>query len=309
MLTDVAVFAELDAILLMPLKNFMSQGVAGLAGYLSAPLKGAATLYIALYGWFVLKGSIQEPAMDFVFKCMKIVIITMLATNAAEYNHYITDLFFETIPNEIGSALNDRPLQANAYDSILNAAGKLANDIWDQTEWGASMFMDALLSIIILITGTLLGIIAYVVSFYAKVALSVMIAIGPLFIALALFDSTRRFTEGWLGQLVNFVILQILSVALASLFIKSLVAYVGKIVFIDQAMSAMVSFAAISLSAAYLFYQLPSIASSLAAGGASLSIGSRGNGLESAAGSAYSGAKWLGAKAARLAGRGVGKLK
>jgi len=52
------------------------------------------------------------------------------------------------------------------------------------------------------------AVVAYTVSLYAKVALATVLAVGPVLIALALFNSTKRFTESWLGQVVNYVVLQ-----------------------------------------------------------------------------------------------------
>ena len=39
----------------------------------------------------------------------------------------------------------------------------------------------------------------------SKVILGLVIGLGPLFIALLLFDSTKRFFEGWLGQALNYL--------------------------------------------------------------------------------------------------------
>jgi type IV secretion system protein VirB6 len=37
------------------------------------------------------------------------------------------------------------------------------------------------------------------------VALAIVLGLGPIFIALLLFDSTKRFFEGWMGQALNYM--------------------------------------------------------------------------------------------------------
>ena len=41
----------------------------------------------------------------------------------------------------------------------------------------------------------------------SSIALAVLLALGPLFIVLLLFDSTRRFFEAWLAQLANYALI------------------------------------------------------------------------------------------------------
>src|SRR3546814_6220371 len=49
--------------------------------------------------------------------------------------------------------------------------------------------------------------IGFEITIFAKVALAIIIALGPIFIALALFEPTRRFFHGWLGQTINYIVL------------------------------------------------------------------------------------------------------
>ena len=38
-----------------------------------------------------------------------------------------------------------------------------------------------------------------------KVALAIVLGLGPIFIALLLFDATKKFFEAWLGQALNYM--------------------------------------------------------------------------------------------------------
>ena len=54
----------------------------------------------------------------------------------------------------------------------------------------------------------------------SSIALAVLLALGPLFIALLLFDATRRFFEAWLAQLANYALITILTVLVAALLLQ-----------------------------------------------------------------------------------------
>ena len=53
----------------------------------------------------------------------------------------------------------------------------------------------------------------------SRIALAVLLAFGPVFLALLLFDTSRRFFEAWLAQLSNYAFLAILTVLVAALML------------------------------------------------------------------------------------------
>ena len=58
----------------------------------------------------------------------------------------------------------------------------------------------------------------------SRIALSVLLALGPLFIALLLFASTKRFFEAWVAQLANYALISILTVLVAALMMTLMTA-------------------------------------------------------------------------------------
>ncbi|NNU38825.1 conjugal transfer protein TrbL [Rhizobium sophorae] len=267
------VFSFVDGQFKSPLENFISSGTSNIASWISGPLTAALTLYVVFYGYLVLRGSVREPILEFAFRAMKLAVIVMLVRNASEYQTYVTNIFFETLPREISQALNSGTApSASTFDSLLDKGQNCAREIWARATWPADIVtgIGGMMAIGASFTVAAIG---YIVSLYARLALAIVLAIGPIFVALAMFQSTRRFTESWIGQLANFVILQVLVVAIGSLLISCIDTTFTAVESYTDVMMRPVALCAICLAALYVFYQLPGIASALAAGGASLTYG------------------------------------
>ncbi|WP_225040721.1 type IV secretion system protein (plasmid) [Rhizobium sp. T1470] len=267
------VFSFVDAQFKTPLETFISSGTSNIANWVSGPLTAALTLYVVLYGYLVLRGSVQEPILDFAMRAIKLAIIVMLVRNASDYQTYVTNIFFETLPKEISQALNSGTApSASTFDSLLDKGQKCAYEIWSRASWPVDI-VTGIGGMMVIGASFIVAAIGYIVSLYARLALAIVLAIGPIFIALAMFQSTRRFTESWIGQLVNFVILQVLVVAIGSLLITCIDTTFTSIEGYSDVLMRPIALCAICLAALYVFYQLPGIASALAAGGASLTYG------------------------------------
>lgn len=294
------IFAFVDEQFKAPLETFVADGTSNISEWISGPLTAAITLYVVLYGYLVLRGSVQEPILDFAFRAIKLAIIVMLVRDADEYQTYVTDIFFEGLPREISQALNAGAApSASTFDSLLDKGHACAKEIWARASWPVDV-VTGIGGMMVIGASFIVAAIGYIVSLYARLALAIVLAIGPIFVALAMFQATRRFTEAWLGQLANFVILQILVVAVGSLLITCIDTTFTAIEGYSDVLMRPTALCAICLAALYVFYQLPNIASALAAGGASLTYG-----YGAARDAHESTLAWAASHTARATGRGV----
>ena len=128
------------------------------------------------------------------------------------------------------------------------------------------------LAIVIYAVAGLSAAIGFAITIFAKVALAIIIALGPIFIALALFEPTRRFFHGWLGQAFNYIVLMAVIIA-----ITTLVSDLGASALAEAETNSDVTIAAV-IFAVYLFlgtiffFQAPAIATGIA-GGAAAGVG------------------------------------
>ena len=122
-----------------PLNRFISSGAEGVANYVSTPLTSALTLYVIIYGFLILRGSIRDPMMEFAFRAIKLGAIVMLVRSSGDYQTNVADLFFNSIPQEIGSALNSgTTTSASAFDSLLDQGQAVAQVILQKaSSWPA----------------------------------------------------------------------------------------------------------------------------------------------------------------------------
>lgn len=258
-----------------PITTFVSTSVSSLTSFVDGPLRVAVLLYVVLYGFAVMRGAIAEPIQEFAWRAMRLVVIVLLASNSGSFQQYVTDLFFTSLPKEIGNALGGSTLDATSgqpFDKLLSKGIEVAYRIYDQA--GLTNIAPALIAAILLVFVAFGSFLQFAVLLYAKIGLAIVIALGPIFIALALFEATRPFAEAWTRQVANFLILHVLVVALVGLMLTSVQGFVEKYGANTSTAGALivgaVAISAVLGLAAYIAIQLPAIAGGLAGGGASL---------------------------------------
>ena len=62
----------------------------------------------------------------------------------------------------------------------------------------------------------------------SNIALAVLLALGPLFIAMLFFEATKRMFSAWIAQLANYALITILTVMVAALLLQIVQSYAAQ---------------------------------------------------------------------------------
>lgn len=284
---------------------FLGERASSMIAVVSGPLRAALVLYVLLYGFAILRGSIAEPLMDFAIRSIKLALVYMLASTAA-YSSWVTDPLFHVLPNTLTQAISGSgtPDVGAAFDEFLNRAAYLADKI--AKEATPIDFGPWILAAVVYIIGALAAALGFGVVLIAKVALALLVALGPIFIACALFEATRRFFFGWLNQAVNYLVLFALIITVFQLILSLVGDQWGQIDGSDP-MAGGLLFVALCLLGTIFFLQTPAIAAGIA-GGASAGLADFAN-AASLSGTPRPGAPQGPQEAARSAPRGGGSIR
>lgn len=254
-----------------------SNMIAGIGGMVLA----GVTLYLTIYGYTVMFGQIQEPFFEFLKKAGKIILIVTLALGTGSYQNNIVESFrglesgLSTIVQN-GSASNIYQVLDNSFRQGMLLAQKAydnANNYNLITAFGT--VVGWFLSGIIIALGTIMiTVVAAGYIFLAKIALSILFGIGPIFIMCLLFPPVVRFFDAWAGQVITYILIIVLMATAMAFALKIFNGTVSQIDFSAAVnatgelnmMSAAFELLAITLALLIVIFQIPTIAAALGGG-------------------------------------------
>jgi len=269
MASSFSIFEPAYAFVDAKLDTFLNARASDVIAQVAGPLRAALVLYVVLYGLAILRGAISEPIIDFAVRSLKLAFIYLLATTVA-YSTWVTGPLFHTLPDALTQAISGAaaPDVGAAFDQFFSRAAYLGDKIASTAspiDWAPVVMAGA-----VYVVGAIAAALGFGIVLIAKVALALLVALGPIFIACALFDASRRFFFGWLSQAVNYLILLALILTIFQL-ILSLVADQWASIDGQDPMSGGLLFLAVAILGAIFFLQTPAIAAGIA-GGASAGL-------------------------------------
>ena len=190
----------------------------GHGGALLPALTILLTLYVAFFAFSLLTGRSGLGISALTPRVLTLGLVLTFATSWVAYQGAVWNLAVGA-PDEIAGALmgtkdSSTQIFADKIDIVFGALGNMNNHPMPAAQSAFSpdglMWMGATL----LLLGTV-GLLAT-----CKIALAVLLALGPVFVVLALFQGTRGLFTGWLKGVVLLAIAPLFAVLGGSLMLE-----------------------------------------------------------------------------------------
>ena len=239
----------------------------------------AMTLWVALYGWAVLRNEVSETLPTFVWKVFKIGLVLAFALQAAFYIANVSDT-----ANALATGVATTFLPAAADPTTVASPYALLDAFNDQASQIVLGLMrdtgitrlDLLVAGVICAIGNVIFLcIALFVVTLSKVFLTFVIAVGPIFVLCLAWRPTARFFDSWLSMVLNAVVLTWfaffalgLSVYMGQAMVQAAQANGGLDGPNFNALGESLRYCVVMILMAIICFQAPSLASALTGGAA-----------------------------------------
>lgn len=232
------------------------------------------SIHYTLLGLAVVRGETTMSLPTLAWSATKHTMIFAIALSVGAYQEWIVDT-----TNDVTSLL----VQAVSIDNATSLVMAL-----DQMEAKGSKYAIAVVEhgltlmplggwielvagVVIMVSNLVLGALIGIWGILAKVALTFVLALGPLFISLLAFPVTKKYFDAWLGKVLNYVLLAVLMSAVTTFELKIVDSFVSQMLAtVDEsnAFSDSFGFALLALTLIVLTWQMPNIAAGIAGGAA-----------------------------------------
>lgn len=265
-------FAAIDT----RLATYFSAHISDVISYVAPTIHTCSILIIIGVGLVSLAGYAKTTPINLIKACGAIVLVTQLATNLGNYNTYVST-FFLGLPDELMALVSGYSGSSSVGETLDDFGDAILDGvatIWN-TSTGWAVIQSGLICIVIFVFWIVFSACIVIAMLLAKSVLVILITIGPIFIMLLLLPQTQNFFSKWLQFVIQFSMLAVLIGGILSITSDIILDYFNTF----SATTGDIDFTEISeplitmTVAAFLFTQLPHMASSLT-GGIGIGLGS-----------------------------------
>jgi type IV secretion system protein VirB6 len=209
------------------LSGYISDNTARVAEALEPAIITLATVYVMVWGYLQLTCRIEEPFVTGLKRLITLAVILGLALHLWLYNALLVDTFYQA-PAELAAAVVGAQDPVATVDAIWERGGAVADFLWNNGGVFSGDFGYYVAGAVVWVLMGLLCVYTMFLIALSAIALAVLLALGPLFVTLLLFDATRRFFEAWTAQLANYALITVLTVLVAALLLQIVESYAAQ---------------------------------------------------------------------------------
>jgi len=209
------------------LAAYIGDSTARVALALEPALIALATIYVMLWGYLQLTGQLHEPITAGLRRIIVLVVVVGCALHLWLYDEVIVDTFYRA-PASLSAAVVGAADPVATVDAIWANGGKVADQLWSRGGVLSGDFGFYLAGVVVWLLMGLLCVYTMFLIALASIASAILLALGPLFIVMLLFDATRRYFESWLAQLATYAFINILTVLVGALVLRLVSSYAAQ---------------------------------------------------------------------------------
>ncbi|KQV35988.1 type IV secretion system protein [Rhizobium sp. Root1204] len=259
-------------------ETFISNAYEGLALQVTVLFGSMLTLYVIWWGYMILAGRDGFSVPEAAWRLGRAFFIYYMATNWDAFSatlyqlvqavpNLISDTIIESIEGS-GGILDGGTDDTTGVVKILDAVFETAGKVYEQVATGTFEYVGALIGAVVFVVAMIFIAVAAAAILAAKLMLFITLALAPVFIILALYRWTFRFTDGWLLLMVNLMVTQTLMMSfLAFLYqLIELAINTANNTATESKLSYVAPFVIVCLLGIVVFRFIPSFASAIVGG-------------------------------------------
>jgi type IV secretion system protein VirB6 len=207
--TGMGFFQQFFTWLNAQLAAYVGTNTALVAAAIEPAVVTLGTVYVMSWGYLSLTGRIQEPIWEGVKRILVIAVILAVAVRLWLYNSLVVDTFM-TAPSQLAASILGAASPVGIVDQIWTDGNHIAEALTAKGGvFGSEVSFYLAAGSVYLVTVLVTAYTAFLIAL-SMVSISILLALGPLFIAMLFFSSTKKFFEQWIGQLANYALVTIL---------------------------------------------------------------------------------------------------
>jgi type IV secretion system protein VirB6 len=206
------------------LKTYIGDNFAHVSTAMEPAIVTLATLYVMVWGYLQLTGRIEEPFVSGLKRILTIAVVLGVSLRMWLYNTIIVDTFYDA-PAELAAAVIGATDPVKTIDSIWAQGGAVAGYLFSNGGLFRGDFGFYIAGVVVWVLMGLLCVYTMFLIALSHIALAILLALGPFFIAMLLFESTKRLFDAWLAQLANYALITLLTIMAAALLLQIVDSY------------------------------------------------------------------------------------